>query len=355
MSHVDESTLNAYVDGDDSLTDADVIAIENHLAKCSTCQELYGQAKETKQRAASLLEASGPSSIAVPPFEQIVARARAGKERTGRIRYQALGKWAAAATVMLAVGVGVYSGPQLVQRQQKSTSVETTEPSSESLIVQATEPAPVRGEFREAAPLPQEAPSLQAPLREMAGAAGAAGAAAQLARADPAAGGVEARIQLLEDRDGAGQAEVAEPSGGGRARAQQQRLERAVGADAVTGAVAQPLIDDCPETGLAGEAGFRDEFRGAREAPVRIQCLPVVSVVSEEFRGDIVVVITQKIAENEFVTLRAIDVVPAPELDDFTVETDTLNSAVGRVGRFTVQVTGRVSSDSLGALLRLIR
>ncbi|MCZ6759629.1 MAG: zf-HC2 domain-containing protein [Gemmatimonadetes bacterium] len=348
MSHVDEGTLSAYMDGDDSLTDADVIAIENHLAKCSACQELYGQAKETRKRAASLLEASGPSSIAVPPFEQIVGRARAGEKRTKRTRYQALRKWAVAATVILAVGVGVYSGPQLVQLGKESTSAETAEPSSESLVGQA-EPIPVRGEFHEAEP--QEAPSLQAPLRDL-----AAPAEARAAQAAPAAeGGIQARMQLLEDRDDAGVAvaEVAEPRE--RARAQQHRLERAGGADAVTGAVAQALIDDCPETRLAGKAGFRDEFRGAREPPVRIRCLPVVSVVSEEFRGDTVMVITQEIAENEFVTLRAIDIVPAPELDDFTVETDTLNSAVGRVGRFTVQVTGKVSSDSLGALLRLIR
>lgn len=352
MSHVDEGTLSAYMDGDDSLTDADVIAIENHLAKCSACQELYGQAKETRKRAASLLEASGPSSIAVPPFEQIVGRARAGEKRTKRTRYQALRKWAVAATVILAVGVGVYSGPQLVQLGKESTSAETAEPLSESLVGQA-EPTPVRGEFREAEP--EEAPFLQVPLRDLAAAAQPARAAPAAPAAPAAEDGVEARMQLLEDRDDAGlaEAEVAEPRG--RARAQLQRLERAGGADAVTGAVAQALIDDCPETRLAGEAGFRDEFRGAREPPVRIRCLPVVSVVSEEFRGDTVMVITQEIAENEFVTLRAIDIVPAPELDDFTVETDTLNSAVGRVGRFTVQVTGKVSSDSLDALLRLIR
>ena len=100
MSHVDDSTLSAYLDADGSLSDADIITIENHLAKCPACQQNFEETRRTKERAASILELSGPSHIAKPPFAEISARAPERGEHARRTQLFRLRRLAAAPEII---------------------------------------------------------------------------------------------------------------------------------------------------------------------------------------------------------------------------------------------------------------
>lgn len=104
MSHVDEGTLHAYLDhGDRPMGDRR--EVEDHLATCAHCRQRLDDARSLRERAAAILEASGPPAVPVPPFDSVLARAggRAPRPVVSVRRLRALG-WAA--SIALAVGVG---------------------------------------------------------------------------------------------------------------------------------------------------------------------------------------------------------------------------------------------------------
>jgi anti-sigma factor RsiW len=111
MSHIDEGVLHAYLDGEAAALTGpdgrplDPAAIERHLAECAECHGRLAEARRVRDRAASILDTSGPA-VSPPPFAEVVARARS-RSRGRRVlqlnRLTALG-WAA--VVVLAVGVG---------------------------------------------------------------------------------------------------------------------------------------------------------------------------------------------------------------------------------------------------------
>jgi anti-sigma factor RsiW len=110
MSHIDEGVLHAYLDGEAEALigpdgrPADREGIERHLAECAECRSHLADARQLRDRAASILGASGPAAVSPPPFEDVVARSRSRGRRVLQLnRLTALG-WAA--VVVLAVGVG---------------------------------------------------------------------------------------------------------------------------------------------------------------------------------------------------------------------------------------------------------
>lgn len=99
MSHVDEGTLHAYLDG--ALPSSERAAVEAHLAQCTTCRAALAESRALLERASALLGSARPVERPVPPFEQI---RRTPKRSPWRVRTS----FAWAASLVLALGLGYY-------------------------------------------------------------------------------------------------------------------------------------------------------------------------------------------------------------------------------------------------------
>ena len=100
MSHVDEGTLHAYLDGE--LPSGERAALESHLAQCATCRARLAEERALLERATALLGFARPLERPVPAFEQLrraLPPRRPWYLRTG---------FAWAASLLLAVGFGYY-------------------------------------------------------------------------------------------------------------------------------------------------------------------------------------------------------------------------------------------------------
>jgi anti-sigma factor RsiW len=96
MSHADEGTLHAYLDGE--LTPVERAGVEAHLAGCAACRTRLDEERELAERALELLARVAPPEGAVPPIQ-----------RTGGRGARPLPRWmplAWAASVLLALGTG---------------------------------------------------------------------------------------------------------------------------------------------------------------------------------------------------------------------------------------------------------
>lgn len=99
MSHVDEGTLHAYLDGE--LPSGERAAVDAHLAQCAACRGALAEERALLERASALLGSARPVERPAPPFEQIRP---AAKRSPWRVRTS----FAWAASVMLALGLGYY-------------------------------------------------------------------------------------------------------------------------------------------------------------------------------------------------------------------------------------------------------
>src|SRR5213593_1448457 len=102
MSHVDEGTLHAYLDGE--LPPAEARGVEGHVAECAGCCNRLEEERALIARAGELLGLAAPPDHATPPF-------RAGDLKPPALLWsQVRLPLAWAATVMLALGIGMYLG-----------------------------------------------------------------------------------------------------------------------------------------------------------------------------------------------------------------------------------------------------
>lgn len=86
MSHVDEETLTAYLDGAWGPEDPEHQRIDAHLAGCAECRELLEQERAVRERAAHVLGMASPADVRAPGFEQILAmRAARGDDANATI------------------------------------------------------------------------------------------------------------------------------------------------------------------------------------------------------------------------------------------------------------------------------
>lgn len=106
MSHVDDGTLHAYVDGE--LAPVERERVEHHLAGCPPCRTRLDEARALVEHASRLLELAVPSAPhrAPPPLHSLRQRPVWWRVRT---------PLAWAATVVLAVGLGWYLRGRTVQ------------------------------------------------------------------------------------------------------------------------------------------------------------------------------------------------------------------------------------------------
>lgn len=99
MSHVDEGTLHAYLDGE--LPSAERSALETHIAGCTTCRTNLAEERALRERATAVLGSARPAERPAPPLEQL---RRAPLPSPWRVRRS----FAWAASIALAIGLGYY-------------------------------------------------------------------------------------------------------------------------------------------------------------------------------------------------------------------------------------------------------
>jgi len=99
MSHADDGTLHAYLDG--QLSPVELAQLEAHLASCPACRGRLEEERALVERADALLAAAAPPERALPPFPAV-------RRRSPLRRFRLPLTWAA--TVLLAVGAGWYLG-----------------------------------------------------------------------------------------------------------------------------------------------------------------------------------------------------------------------------------------------------
>jgi hypothetical protein len=99
MSHVDEGTLHAYLDGE--LPSTERAALEAHLAGCATCRGNLSEERSLRERASAVLGSARPDERPAPPLDQL---RREPKRSPWRVRRS----FAWAASIALALGLGYY-------------------------------------------------------------------------------------------------------------------------------------------------------------------------------------------------------------------------------------------------------
>lgn len=119
MSHVDEGTLHAYLDGE--LPSTERAALEAHLAQCATCRATLTEERALLERASALLGSARPAERAAPPFEQI---RRTPRRSPWHVRTPVA--WAASITLALGIGYSLQSPDARVAPATPSESVGMT-------------------------------------------------------------------------------------------------------------------------------------------------------------------------------------------------------------------------------------
>ena len=102
MSHVDDGTLHAYLDGE--LSPAEAQGVEAHLAQCPSCR---GRLEEERALIARAHEVLG---LALPPDRELPLLRAGDVKPPARLWWQVRRPLAWAATIVLALGVGTYLG-----------------------------------------------------------------------------------------------------------------------------------------------------------------------------------------------------------------------------------------------------
>jgi hypothetical protein len=101
MSHVDEGTLHAYLDGE--LATVERERVDTHLKGCPACQARLVEERSLIERASKLLGMAAPPERAMPPLQQL---------RQPRLTWRLRRPLAWAATLILAVGLGWFARGQ---------------------------------------------------------------------------------------------------------------------------------------------------------------------------------------------------------------------------------------------------
>ncbi len=328
MSHADEGTLHAYLDGE--LSPVERASLEVHLGECGACRARLDEARALIAGAQRLLGHAAPPETAVPPFR------RGGGGALGR----PLPRWvplAWAATVLLALGGGWLARG-----------------------------GPARPAERAMADLLEQ----DAPVAPMAGGRDAAPAASQPAnRAVVPLGETEAGRVAADDRSAKLEAKAS-------AREEPAATPSAAPAEVVTAADAvvptapsarRPSAQEAAAQGAlaSGVAANADEARGAtldRDAArgrlgtdaVAIAGVPVLAIRAA---GDGAVVVEQRLGAGVVVHLTERRV--APDAAERAREgqramqyrRDASERLARYVGTLRVEIEGSLDADSLSRLL----
>ncbi len=350
MSHVDEGTLHAYLDGE--LPSSERVALEAHLAQCATCRAGLEEERALRARASTLLGSARPPERAIPPFEALRRAPR-------RLPWHVRTPFAWAASIALALGLGYYlrtpgaGGPATTNAPQPVIVAEDRAASVDRQ--KASAPAATVSEGRRRAPVPR--PTEQVAHVNQPGDSGAANVSlrdeAQAAQAKPrianAPESVAARLGRETLRlDAVTVTARGEPTAAPTpARAERERAAAQAPNVFIDGSVVQPLtaktwpvIDRRVATLLLGD-----------EAPVG---LPGLSV--RDFRrapgNDGTIVVEQALDSST-----VIQIFQRPASNAARPDSGYAFSRLFArfVGRLRVEIAGPVSVDSLNRLLEQVK
>ena len=135
MSHVDEGTLHAYLDGE--LPTGEARDLEAHVAQCRECRVRLDEERALIARADELLGLAAPPDRAIPPFRP------GDREPPVRLWWRVRLPLAWAATVVLALGAGLYLGSGVLPRQRAALQNSGDVATAKALTAPAaTEPTP---------------------------------------------------------------------------------------------------------------------------------------------------------------------------------------------------------------------
>ncbi len=312
MSHVDDGTLHAYLDGE--LTPVEIEQLESHLAGCAGCRARLDEARALIERAARLLGVAvppGPGRPA-PPLHQL----RQPRPAWRRLRVPLA--WAA--TIVLALGLGWYGG----SLRTTPTLDAAREPVAQAKTRAATPAA--EGRFRVA----------DAEQRVPPPAAAAGALADRPAREESDARQAAPSAPVASNAIVASQAA---PGVGLREAASDRR------------STTWPVIEPQPARDLLGAEPVAIPgyvVRTLRRNPGVVREI----VVEQEIAGAVVSLFERPLDEGSH----------AGRLDDQGLVVDglaakaTANERLARfVGRLRVEISGPLPMDSLSKLLQLIR
>lgn len=151
MQHLDEGTLQAWLDRDRSGVEPGRLKeIERHLLACRQCAARLREAEEISVRAGSILGTVQPSDSALPPFSEVMQRA--GMDVPAPTRRPRTRRWiplAWAASVAGAIGLGWWTNDLLRVQTVALRVPDAGLPSSEPALPSEAFPAAERDAFSE--------------------------------------------------------------------------------------------------------------------------------------------------------------------------------------------------------------
>jgi Putative zinc-finger len=334
MSHVDDGTLHAYLDGE--LSPAESQGIAAHIAQCPGCRGRLEEERALIARATELLALAAPPERELRPF-------RAGDVKSPhRLWWRVRLPLAWAATIALALGIGRFLGP--TRGAMRPSTREAPVPAADSAAASA--PAPARVTQKQSARSPASpGPPLSAP----------APTSALLAHADSLAPVVEAdRVARQRRPDEAG----------ARLDRSAQEPARAV-APAVApqphAALRKALIDGRYQWRKESTIGIDSARLLLGTDPLVVTGLPVEAIYRGTMDGSALVIVEQVLDSSTTIDVlngrgvpaargeiaagnRAAVPAPAPAR---TVE--------GAMASLFVDIRGPLSADSLAALRRRLQ
>src|SRR5213596_723168 len=359
MSHVDDGTLHAYLDGE--LSPPEAQGVEAHLAQCPACRGRLDEERALITRAGELLAVAAPPDRELPPF-------RAGDVKPlTRLWWKVRLPLAWAATVAIALGIGTYLGRGVEQVPQAPTASDTQPAELQALqapIRSDTVQRESRAWLRGAARTPPAAPAAPAPAarRETDGFAQDRKARMAVIRRDtalsaatPAPAPAPAPQAAFVMVDGA-LVEKASPISLDSARA-------LLGADplAVPGAPIRTMYR-AREIGYSAiviveqalDSSTVIEVVNGRRSPLALDAVVVTGAAAPVAQAD-------SVSVRERAPLRrariadSLAAAPAAKAAARLKRDETRNRVVRRLGDLEVRVSGPLPSDSLGKLLQLVQ
>lgn len=343
MSHVDDGTLHAYLDGE--LTPVEIERLETHFAGCSGCRARLDEERALIERAARLLGLAVPAGPerAAPPLHQL----RHPRPVLSRIRVPLA--WAA--TIVLALGLGYYAA-------LSSFAMRAKEPAASAEVAvapQAVPPTPARADLPAATTLSNTGDDEH---QRPATVAGGAGAPADRAREEsdapqsltrPAAA-AEAAGQLARDQAPPELRAAAPPA----PVASNSIVTRPAQASAYRDATrrlstAWPVIEAKPARDLLGADPVVIPGYGVRTLR-RNPAAPEVLVEQEIANGVVV-----SLFEQPFKQDGPILIVHGRMIDSVASKTNANERLARFIGGLRIEISGPLPMDSLSKLLELIK
>ena len=357
MSHVDDGTLHAYLDGE--LSPAEVQGVEAHLAQCPACRGRLDEERALITRAGELLALAGPPDRGLPPF-------RVGDVKPAtRLWWKVRLPLAWAATLVLALGIGTYLGSGVEQRQQPETAADA-EPARPQALESPLSSERARREsrvkLRGAARTPPAAPAAPGPAarRETDGfvqerkaqvaviprdTALSAATPARAPAPQPAFVMVDgalvektSRISLDSARALLGADPLAVPG----APIRTMYRAREIGYSAVV--IVEQALDSSTVI----------EVVNGRRSPAALDAVAVTGAAAPGARADSVSV-PERAPLSRARIADSLAAAPAAKAAARLGRYETRNRVVRRLGDLEVRVSGPLPSDSLGKLLQLVQ